>query len=119
MNSYSRIRSIECTLSLIAKLEFKYIEIGLFPCVKSGNRNKCNLKVLNIQLVVKFPSAGGTEELAAVVNHLTSVLNHKRLIGLGFSMGANILMKYLGEEPSRQEYFECGISVCQGYDILR
>jgi len=62
---------------------------------------------------------GGTEELAAVVNHLTSELNHKRLIGVGFSMGANILIKYLGEEPSRQDYFECGISVCQGYDILR
>lgn len=62
---------------------------------------------------------GGTEELDAVVTHLTSKLNHKRLVGVGFSMGANILMKYLGEIPSRQEYFECGISVCQGYDILR
>lgn len=63
--------------------------------------------------------SGGTEELAAVVNHLTTVLNHKRLIGVGFSMGANILIKYLGEEAPRQECFECGISVCQGYDILR
>ncbi|XP_068714119.1 monoacylglycerol lipase ABHD2-like [Montipora foliosa] len=62
---------------------------------------------------------GGTEELAAVICHLTSVLDHKRLIGVGFSMGGNILMKYLGEEPSRQGFFECGISVCQGYDILR
>ena len=34
-------------------------------------------------------------------------------------MGANILIKYLGEEAPRQECFECGISVCQGYDILR
>ena len=66
-----------------------------------------------------FYPTGGTEELAAVVNHLTSVLNHKHLIGVGFSMGANILIKYLGEDPSRQEYFVCGISVCQGYDILR
>jgi len=62
---------------------------------------------------------GGTEELAAVVNHLTSVVKHKRLIGVGFSMGANILIKYLGEEPSRQTLFECAVSVCQGYDILR
>ena len=54
-----------------------------------------------------------------MVNHLTTVLNHKRLIGVGFSMGANILIKYLGEEAPRQECFECGISVCQGYDILR
>lgn len=53
------------------------------------------------------------------MNHLTTVLNHKRLIGVGFSMGANILIKYLGEEAPRQECFECGISVCQGYDILR
>lgn len=62
---------------------------------------------------------GGTEELAAVVNHLTSVVKHKRLIGVGFSMGGNILIKYLGEEPSRQALFECAVSVCQGYDILR
>ena len=62
---------------------------------------------------------GGTEELAAMVTHITSVGNHQRLIGVGFSMGANILMKYLGEEPSRQELFECAVSVCQGYDILR
>ncbi|XP_078343367.1 monoacylglycerol lipase ABHD2-like isoform X1 [Oculina patagonica] len=62
---------------------------------------------------------GGTEELAAVVTHLTSVVKHKRLIGVGFSMGANILIKYLGEEPSRQGLFECAVSVCQGYDILR
>lgn len=62
---------------------------------------------------------GGTEELAAMVSHITSVGNHQRLIGVGFSMGANILMKYLGEEPSRQELFECAVSVCQGYDILR
>lgn len=62
---------------------------------------------------------GGTEELAAVVNHLTSVGKHKRLIGVGFSMGGNILIKYLGEEPSRQALFECAVSVCQGYDILR
>lgn len=62
---------------------------------------------------------GGTEELAAVVTHLTTVVKHKRLIGVGFSMGANILIKYLGEEASRQELFECAVSVCQGYDILR
>ena len=62
---------------------------------------------------------GGTEELAAVVNNLTSVLNHKRLIGVGFSMGANILIKYLGEESTRQGLFECAVSVCQGYDIIR
>ena len=53
------------------------------------------------------------------MNHLTTVLNNKRLIGVGFSMGGNILIKYLGEEAPRQECFECGISVCQGYDILR
>ena len=54
-----------------------------------------------------------------MVNHLTSVVKHKRLIGIGFSMGGNILIKYLGEEPARQALFECAVSVCQGYDILR
>lgn len=71
------------------------------------------------QYVTGMFKTGGTEELAAVVNHLTSVVKHKRLIGVGFSMGGNILIKYLGEEPSRQALFECAVSVCQGYDILR
>ena len=43
----------------------------------------------------------------------------KRLIGVGFSLGANILLKYLGEKPERQRWFSFALSICQGYDLVR
>ena len=40
-----------------------------------------------------------------------------KYIAVGFSLGANILLKYLGERPERQAYFLCAQSWCQGYDV--
>ena len=42
-----------------------------------------------------------------------------KLLGVGFSLGGNILVKYLGENPEHQRNFICAISLCQGYDILK
>lgn len=50
-----------------------------------------------------------------VVNHYPDT----KLIGVGFSMGANILVKYLGENLDQQRKFICAVSTCQGYDILK
>ena len=44
---------------------------------------------------------------------------HARFVGVGFSLGANVLLKYLGEEPRRQEHFLGAQSWCQGYDAGR
>jgi len=62
---------------------------------------------------------GSTNELAVMVKHVIARYNCYHLIGVGFSMGANVLLKYFGEEPSRQMDFTCAVSVCQGYDIIR
>lgn len=42
-----------------------------------------------------------------------------KFIGVAFSLGANILLKFLGECPERQADFVCAISVCQGYDAVK
>lgn len=42
-----------------------------------------------------------------------------KFVGVGFSLGANILVKFLGECPERQDDFVCAISVCQGYDAVK
>ena len=34
-------------------------------------------------------------------------------------MGANILLKFLGERPERQADFVCAVSICQGYDAVK
>ena len=50
----------------------------------------------------------------------TSVLeNHPntKLIAVGFSLGANIVCKYLGENVDNQKGFISCVSLCQGYDF--
>lgn len=43
-----------------------------------------------------------------------------RMVVVGFSMGANIVVKYLGERrPDMPKNIMGGISICQGYDALR
>ena len=39
-----------------------------------------------------------------------------KLMGVGFSMGGNMVVKYIGEDNSRQNNFLCVMSLCQGYD---
>eukprot|EP00105_Crassostrea_gigas_P018010 XP_011435999.1 PREDICTED: monoacylglycerol lipase ABHD2 [Crassostrea gigas] len=59
---------------------------------------------------------GGTEEYGAMVDEVLRRHPDTRLMGLGFSMGANVVVKYVGEDISRQEKFLCLMSLCQGYD---
>jgi len=67
----------------------------------------------------KIFSFGHTEDLALAVSHLLATERIKKVIGVGFSLGGNLLMKYLGERPERQDHFHLCVSVCQGYDALK
>ena len=40
-------------------------------------------------------------------------------VAVGFSMGGNIVVRYLGEDVQRQKSIVCGISLCQGYHGIR
>ncbi|KAL5468745.1 hypothetical protein EMCRGX_G029858 [Ephydatia muelleri] len=60
---------------------------------------------------------GGTGDLTAVFNDLLKLFPGTRFIGLGYSMGAGILVRFLGEREERQKHFVCAISICQGYAI--
>lgn len=52
-----------------------------------------------------------------MIDYIKEHFASSKFVSLGFSMGANIVIKYLGEEPTRQDDFMCCISVCQGYDV--
>ena len=67
--------------------------------------------------VPRIHSYGGTGDLSAMVEYLKDKYPGKKFIGVGFSLGANILLKYLGERPERQAYFLGAQSWCQGYDV--
>ncbi|XP_048471830.1 monoacylglycerol lipase ABHD2 [Rhincodon typus] len=62
---------------------------------------------------------GCTWEFGAMVNYVKKTFPQTQLVVVGFSLGGNIVCKYLGENRTNQEKVLCCISVCQGYSALR
>ena len=67
----------------------------------------------------RYMTYGGTGDLAAMMDFLVQAYPCVKFIGVGFSMGGNILLRYLGEQPHRQRHFLGAQSWCQGYDAGR
>lgn len=59
---------------------------------------------------------GNTEEFHNIALELQRLYPGTKMFAVGFSMGANIVLKYLGESRENQSRFLCGLSICQGYD---
>ncbi len=63
---------------------------------------------------------GDTEDYDGLVQDLVKRYPGTKIICLGFSMGGNIVTKYLGQkERTRPANVVAGISVCQGYDATK
>uniref|UniRef100_A0A3Q3X2E5 Monoacylglycerol lipase ABHD2 n=1 Tax=Mola mola TaxID=94237 RepID=A0A3Q3X2E5_MOLML len=62
---------------------------------------------------------GCTWEFAAMVGHIRRAFPGTLLVVVGFSLGGNIVCKFLGESRSNQDRVLCCVSVCQGYSALR
>ncbi|XP_041355828.1 monoacylglycerol lipase ABHD2-like isoform X2 [Gigantopelta aegis] len=60
---------------------------------------------------------GCTDEFGMMVEEILRLYPQTKLLAMGFSMGANIVVKYLGESKLNQTKFICGMSICQGYDV--
>lgn len=54
-----------------------------------------------------------------MVNSIKKTYPQTQLVVVGFSLGGNIVCKYLGENQANQERVLCCVSVCQGYSALR
>lgn len=54
-----------------------------------------------------------------MVDEVISMYPRTTLISVGFSMGGNLVCKYLGESAENRAKVTAGISCCQGYDIVR
>ena len=67
-------------------------------------------------LCLNLPDPGGTGDLTLMFEHLVSNFEpDTKFVGVGFSMGAFILVRFLGEQTSKQNKFLCAVSVSQGY----
>lgn len=62
---------------------------------------------------------GCTWEFGAMVAYIKRAFPETRLVVVGFSLGGNVVCKFLGENPSNQERVLCCVSVCQGYSAIR
>jgi predicted alpha/beta-fold hydrolase len=47
---------------------------------------------------VRFYHAGSTDDLKCVVDHVLKTKKYKEIVLVGFSLGANLILKYLGEQ---------------------
>lgn len=62
---------------------------------------------------------GCTWEFAAMVGYIKQAFPETMLVVVGFSLGGNIVCKFLGENKSNQDRVLCCVTVCQGYSALR
>ncbi|XP_063678689.1 monoacylglycerol lipase ABHD2-like [Bolinopsis microptera] len=100
-----------------------YIKTFVRSCLGAGYRVVClnhlgSLKDYPITSPRIF-GYGHTEELSRLVDIIKERYPTSPKILLGFSMGGNVVTKYLGERPERQDWFVGVISACQGYDISK
>jgi len=58
---------------------------------------------------------GNTSDYDGMVRHVVTRYPTTKIVCIGFSMGGNIVTKYLGERKSMPQII-AGISACQGYD---
>ncbi|KAJ1831812.1 hypothetical protein LPJ63_004013 [Coemansia sp. RSA 2711] len=60
--------------------------------------------------------SGFTEDFRTTVRHIHATYPHSKLAAIGFSMGANILTKYIGEEGAHC-VLACAVAVCCPFNI--
>eukprot|EP00250_Pteridium_aquilinum_P035334 c915_g1_i1 orf=464-2509(-) len=65
----------------------------------------------------QFYNAGWTEDLRRIVNHLHQVYPNAPLLAVGTSIGANILVKYLGEEGEKTPLGGAA-AICCPWDLV-
>ena len=64
----------------------------------------------------QFYSASYTEDLRSIVNQLRDRYPKAQLSAIGWSLGANILVNYLGEE-GKDSQISAAVSLCNPFDL--
>ncbi|KAJ2637411.1 hypothetical protein GGF40_002379 [Coemansia sp. RSA 1286] len=107
----------------IAGCSFDYYSRSFIKCFQQQQAYGHQVVVLHsrgvngVELTTPIAFHGGmTEDLREFVQHIARTRPSAPLVGVGFSLGANILTKYVGEEGD-QCRFVAAASVCNPFDI--
>lgn len=66
-----------------------------------------------------FPCHADMDDMSGVVSHIGRAYPKAPLILVGFSVGSNAVVKYLGENQNCKQNIICGVSVCNGIDLVQ
>lgn len=61
--------------------------------------------------------SGKTDDLETIINYVTENYKHKNIVLLGYSMGGNIVLKYLGENSIISPQIKCAIAISTPVDL--
>eukprot|EP00951_Prasinocladus_malaysianus_P048772 scaffold662306_cov60-Prasinocladus_malaysianus.AAC.1 len=63
-----------------------------------------------------FPMHADLDDMAAVISHIQQRYPGAYIVGVGFSLGSNLLLRYLGVERENSGLL-AAVSVANGYDL--
>ncbi|KAG0214926.1 hypothetical protein BGX28_001132 [Mortierella sp. GBA30] len=84
-----------------------------YRCVVFNARACANTELTSAQLYC----GNWTEDLRMVVKHIRTTLPEAKLMSIGYSLGSNILMNYMGEEGDQCEFLGA-VSVGNPFDLM-
>ena len=93
------------TASLLNKQGFDCASINLRGCSGEDNAK------------IRSYHSGASEDLSDVVNYILSKNKYKNLFLCGFSLGGNLILKYLGETRSRPNNIVAAVAVSTPVDL--
>lgn len=62
--------------------------------------------------------SGHTDDFSCMLESLLERYPNTKLVLVGFSLGGNLISKYLGEDRKRPTNIIGGVSICQGYNAI-
>lgn len=72
-----------------------------------------------VLMIIGVYITGHTDDYGAMVEHLEEKYPKTFIVAVGFSLGGNIVTKYMGEHEAKlPNNIIGGISICQGYNAV-
>ena len=121
--SYATSRSEKLTI-IIHGLEGNGQRQYILGLAKQLNKNGWDAVAVNLRscsgennLLYKSYYAGATEDLDEIITHIVSRYEYKTICLSGFSLGGNIILKFLGENHSNSMYIKKAVTVSVPCDL--